>query len=86
MHLRKPQQTTLKILEAFLSIGKWQGFYQQNAKPKVRNLDTYPDFSICFICCLGLCVQLGSMYSVAYLNSLEGAGESLGEFDRLFSR
>lgn len=54
MYLKK--QPTLTILEAFLSVGKWQDFYQQTAWPKVRNLSTNLDFGICFLCGLGLCV------------------------------
>lgn len=36
MYLKNPQRPTLTILEAFLSIGKWQDFYQQNARLKVK--------------------------------------------------
>lgn len=53
---KNPQRPRLTVVEAFLSIGKWQDFYQQNAKLKVRNLNTSSDFSICFLCGLGLCV------------------------------
>lgn len=84
MYLKKLPMLT--ILEAFLSLGRWQDFYQQNAQLKVRNLSTNLDFGIYFLCGLGLCVQLGNIYSLAYLNSIEGAGESLAENDRLFSR
>lgn len=53
---KKTQKPTLTTLEVFPSVGKWQDFYQQNARSKVRNLNTNSHISICFLCGLGLCV------------------------------
>lgn len=33
---KNPQRPRLTIVEAFLSIGKWQDFYQQNARLKIK--------------------------------------------------